>query len=928
MKKKSLGIIVLLSLLMLAAIFTVLGTAQIHTSEILYDGTTIRWNKVPFAQNYSISINGSDPILCEEACYTYPNGGDFSVEITVHKAVFSDMTEQKNFRYLQTVEGLQFQDGVLYWNPVKDADSYTIEVNGKVVATVTETRFVYDGAQDAIFRVKPNSSNQAYYALWSTPYSAYILPTPQNVQYDHATHTILWDAVAHASSYTVWVDNRPYVTNTNSMHYESNNATFTVQVQANGDRALQFFDSLRSQVKTYTYLPAVANLRVQDGIVIWDHVDGATGYRVVVNGEEQAQTSANFYADLTPNTAYTVKVLPINADPNAYSDWQTTDEFAVLPTPILSAPSFAGGQVNVSWARVENANGYTLQISRDGVLLPEVYRGADGAPCAYGDAFTEAGVYTLRLCASPNGGKSASAWSNEITVIRLAKPQNVQIAPDGTVTFAPSVKALSYTVKVNGQTAYSALSANTFSLSDGTVTQNGDLDLEIFANGGQATESSIILPSLESATATAHKAGNVNGVQVSASGVTWNATAGASRYWVLVSHNNGTPQRHEVTGTSFDCAWSEVGTYHITVQAVMDGANTVPSNPATTRDVVVLTAPTVRVDHYDNCLHWDYVNGATEYEIWVDGDYKTTVSQNKVSLMNYASSQIQRVSVKAVSLGALVLGNSSSELKFALLNAPSEVYVNNETITWTAVTGATGYEISIDGAPFSSFDTSYDHDGKMSAAGSHTVRVKAVREDSEVAYLAAWSGNVTVIRLPKPSKPFGNTGTSQIRWDLPSVPTSSWEKVQLWLDGEVQTLTSDYAGQFDLPTMAVGVHAVQVQFIGSGDASLTKTGTISSERSEYYRFEVKKIATPTADPYRIGSGTLILNAIPYNIDNTYLKCIFVCGGETPYYGGQGVFDHTFYNVEANVDCRVKIVGGFFLQGVYYCDSDWSSTVNG
>lgn len=926
MKKQSIGILVAVVLLALVAIFTVLGTAQIHTSEILYDGTTIRWNKVPFAKHYSISINGSAPIECEEASYTYPNGGDFDVTITVHKAIFPDQTEQKNFRYLQTVEGLQFADGVLYWNPVKDADSYTVEINGITVATVTETRFAYAGAQDAIFRVKPNSNNQAYYALWSTPYSAYILPTPQNVTYDRASHTISWDAVPFASSYTVWVDNRPYVTNTNSFFYSSNNASFTVQVQANGDRTQQRFDSLRSEAKTYTYLPSVANLRVQDGIVVWDHVVGATGYRVTVNNVEQPQTTANFFADLAPNTPYTIAVLPINADPNGYSDWQTVT-FTVLPTPTLSAPVLEGGKVAVTWSRVENANGYTLRVLRDGVLLNEVSLGADGGACKFEDAYAQAGTYTLYLCASQNGGASASGWSNAITVIRLAAPQNVQIASDGNVTFAPSANATSYTVKVNGATAHTALMTPTFSLSDGNVTQNGDLNLEIWANGAQATAQSILLPSSNAATAIAHKAGNVSGATVSADGVTWNATAGASRYWVFISRNNGEPQRYEVTENALPCTWDAVGTYRVTVYALMDGENTVPSNAAQTRDVVRLTAPSVRRE--GDTLLWDHVEGATGYDILIDGAPKTSVAQTYVSLAPYATAQIKRVSVLAVneSTNALVLGSSASqEISFALLGTPSAVNVNNETITWAAVAGATGYQLYIDNLPLGQIitDTSYNHSGKMLNAGWHTVSVLAISTD-EVYLPARATAAVQVYRLATPSL-FGDTGTANLRWDLPTgLPSGvTWDKVQLWLDGASQEI-GERADHFTLQEVAVGTRTVQVQFVGSGDASLTKTGTISSAIG-IFRFEARKIAQPSVMISRNGS-TVTLNAIPNGTDNTYLKCNFACGTQT-YRGDLRGFDHTFSGVEANAPCSVQIVGGFFQGGVYYCDSDWSAQVNG
>ncbi len=936
--KKTVTVGILLALLAFIAVMTVLGCQKIHQNEIVYDGQTITWNSVPFAKHYELSINGGAPIVCEEPSYSYPDGGDFDIAITVRKALFPDSTEEKNFRYLQTVEGLHFQNGVLYWSPVEGADSYTIEVNGVEVATVTETRFAYNGSQDAIFRVKPNSNDAAYYSMWSAPYSAYILQTPQNVRYDHAARKLLWDAVDRAISYTVWINGYPLTQNqlTNNCDFFAGQSQFTVQVQANGDPAQQSFDSLKSPVLTYTYQAAPANLRVENGAVAWDAAPGAVAYRVLLNGADAGLTANTYFDNLSPNTAYQISVLALNNNPYAYSDYVSLT-CTILPKPTL-AVSYAANKVTFSWQGVEGAQGYTLHIVRNGVTAELL---SLGNVLSYEDYdFAQSGSYQVALCASQTADASASAWSNAIAVTRLAAVTGASVQTNGTVSFTPADRASHYTVKVGAATVLEQeLTQNSFSLVDRAgFTQTGAMTLTIESKVATnvVSESELILPATEVCTLTVTKANRVTGASVTTTGVSWNTVANAQGYIVSISYQNGQEVQYPVAAgvTTLAQTWEQIGTYRVRVQALCAGTNAIVSDSARTRDVVRLGAPVITLENEE--LQWTQVEGANGYSVQIDD--QLPVSSVGFNLRDYATSSKRTVRVYATKTGGeLVISTPSNALEFATLTAPQTVQVNDQKIVWSPVEGADRYQVLINGAAALLSPTTaceINHPAAMQTDGrEYKIQIIAISDDA--AFLSATSGEVKVYRLSKPNVLF-HKGTAELYWSLPtSLPSGyAWDKVLVTQDGDSVSVASR-ATAYTLTGIEAGVtYTVEVQFKGNEAASLTQKGTISSSKGGF-SFTAKTCPTPVLAGTRYG-GRVSLWLDNYTMtDTSYINCEFVINegtaSEQRFTTEQGAHtSHDFTGVSSNATCRVRVEADFLMveggEIVYYCDSAWSSSI--
>ena len=105
-----------------------------------------------------------------------------------------------------------------------------------------------------------------------------LLKAPENIAYD-GTY-ITWDKVSDAEYYYVQIgEGEPQRSNSTTFYYEANGTVFDVTVSS------VLGETQESASVTFKPLAAVSNITVEnDGAVKWDGVQGATAYRLNVNG--------------------------------------------------------------------------------------------------------------------------------------------------------------------------------------------------------------------------------------------------------------------------------------------------------------------------------------------------------------------------------------------------------------------------------------------------------------------------------------------------------------------------------------------------------------------------------------------------------------------------------------------------------------------
>lgn len=614
----------------------------VSESSIRYDGTKFSWDRADNASKYVLVI-GENERTTNNNLFGYNCGDAESVTVTitaVNDAGSSDAVT-RTFTRLATVESLDFDAaGVMSWNTVDGASGYEVEVNGKTVNVDTTTfdGFTY-GARNTV-RVRPVGGDDCF-SFWSDAVSKEYMGAPTDIDYDGLD--IVWRGYNNASGYTVYINNSLYGTSkTPSLRYDSNRMDFTVSVVSNGD-GKDSFDSEPSATQEYSYLGAAENLRVADGILIWDEVEKATCYKITVNGIT-TDISENEFA-LTENVTQTVRVQPTAANTSGvryFSEWSEEKTFKVLRRPVLQwnpSASMDGNVINsLYWSTIGDSDGYRIRLTDPSGTVADAGDRARENP-SFGHAYNAVGRYVVEVKSlAPLGGDTCdSRWSEPMTVERLPAP-NAGAIP---VTSDANDLAKGFTVHfapVSGATGYRLYREN---VSVGTDARAGATSLTVTDIVGDAvTEAQHVAYELQSL--------GSNKVLAGESRVTLDS--------LLSSGGNSSPR---------------------------------------TFDITILAMPT-SVDIQGYNVSWDRVNGADGYAVKTRGSNPDVALNSAWDLKNITTAGPCTMEICARGNGAETLPSRyTAGIQLVKLDKPIDIRVNTNTdegrITCRNVVNAQGY---------------------------------------------------------------------------------------------------------------------------------------------------------------------------------------------------------------------------------------------
>lgn len=229
-------------------------------------------------------------------------------------------------------------------------------------------------------------------------------------------------------------------------------------------------------------------------------------------------------------------------------------------------------------------------------------------------------------------------------------------------------------------------------------------------------------------------------VSIDGSRFSWQEIEGATGYEVSV---NTTPEESvvTVTDTYFDFPYYySAGDYTVRIRARGDGTST--RNSAWTSKQYahkILAAPTrIEINDTTSVLTWNGVMNASDYEIYVNGELKDTVSLPHYDMSGYDAGEY-RVRITAKCSG-WISTSASADIMKARLKAP-EVTVadtyDGYLLTWNAVVNADTYIVTIGEEEFRtdelSFTVSCGNDDLWQDLDALTVTVAAF--DSGTDYL-------------------------------------------------------------------------------------------------------------------------------------------------------------------------------------------------
>lgn len=356
--------------------------------------------------------------------------------------VISIVEEHQN---VDMPQNIAYDGNGIVWSAVDGAKNYTIQINEQEF-TWAQNNFPLDldeyAGQTINVRVKANGKSSNLDSDFTDIVAFKILERPKNLVYSNQTKMLTWNAVDDAESYTVQINNRQFVANDTQMQigdYLAEAGQYQIKVCANTNVAGDILNSAFSNSLIITKLAAPKDPSIQNGIVIWNTVIGATAYEVRYTYSKNGVQSTEVFT-----TTSTMFSLPKEIDTGTYSlkirsigneKTTLTSEFGVERnyTKLSPIQNLRVENGDVVWDANQDATSYTIYfeniVTEGGNKMTDSVSLSSGADVVkYNISNYPAGEYRIDVVANGLSDKiSSEKTGNPITVIKLASPKNFQI---------------------------------------------------------------------------------------------------------------------------------------------------------------------------------------------------------------------------------------------------------------------------------------------------------------------------------------------------------------------------------------------------------------------------------------------------------------------------------------------------------------------
>lgn len=971
MKKRLIGLSVLIVAL-IASVFAfascdagLFGSKELSAvSNINYDGTVITWSGVANAEKYSVSINGQEGVSTAGTMWAYSNSSkeSFTVSITAKADGYDDSSAaSKQFIPLNDVSVINVSDnGVISFDPVDGATYYMVNVDG------TDNKVYglsYEGLDAGTHTIKicakadSDSGSVCYYSKYSAPKTVTICGEVDKtkIRFNSLTNSLSWQGVNYANGYEISVqsatDTYTETIRKTSFEFDPHNANFTVSIRALGNHTSSF-DSGVATEKTFVYLETARNIHLEDGVLYWDDVAGADGYKLRLNGSSIVSVKNNEYEGLPISASVDVEIMPISEEETYFTSWSVRETFKILPSPVLqwkgNHDGFDGSVVSSAvWDSVENSSGYTVSVAFAGPndkepSVPNLTVLSDSI-VGFEYDYLDVGTYYIKVKSLANDADpntSDSKYSQEIKVIRLAAPtllsnkaitsssDNLQ---DGvTVSFNTVSRATEYRVwKENNM--YQTVTGGQFKdyqVLDSNVIVEQLIDYKIQSVGkNAATENGITTVVLDSLT------DNMLNVQIKVlavpevndmSGYVYSYTSvqGASGYNVSVAGQN--------TGrdnTAIDLSYLETGTYDVKVCARGNGADVLPSNYTQALQIYRLMSPydiKIKTDREsEGALSFssDPNQSGSGFELFIDGSETAIPVDNLTNVKQYITTTGTEIFMRASA-------NRYNELKtiYYMTSPASETLhirklmpvtfgdnaFTNTQFIWNTSSGAIKYEVyNAQEMLYGSFDGASMPLDSLQGGNDYNFKVKAIGDGKET-FNSDFSDQRAIYKLKTPTI---TVNSDRYTWNAVAGATN----YAFYIDGEVAALDVHVSGEeyYVIPNFTkLKTYTVQVKAVGDGGRNTIDSGWDTIEQ------ETKQLSTPdfkigySEDSYKSSGKILVDITLETPLANGYA---YIVGGVVT------TSDKTSFEYNPNgagsYAVGVYAVGGLFDENnVYYLSS--------
>ena len=938
--------------------------AMVDASTIQYDGYVFTWSDAENAEGYTVSVNGTSETKVPKPSHNFPAiASEVRVDISITSYNGEEVSETvtKTFTRLPKIEATSIvfdENGRMTWQAVPGATEYIVEING----TTTKTPYLeysdFVQGQRNTIRIKPAA--ESCFADWSNPMAKDYLAAPSNIKYDG--QFISWSGYSTAKEYNVIINGASVAKVTGTTYtYDAANTSFDLQIQSMGDGTNSFHSTASESVR-YVFLKDVTGIQAQDGNLVWDAVEEATGYSVKLNGVEH-QVDTNFFDQLPANKDNIISIKPLTAEGTTYfANWSAEQTIRVLVAPELKwndGLNLDGEIANsLFWDKIDGSvGGYNIKVvSPDGTseiidVSPETVQ--------YGNAYLEVGTYKVSVQTYAEAGSNSypSKFSPEVSIIRLPAPNaatqnfitsNPSDVKDGfTINWQAVSGASSYKLAKDGQELSGTVTNTTkqipyTNIMTEDVTEAQTFNYTIQSVGNTKTfknERYVTLNSLSanSLVATVNVLAQPDDLDIEGYVASWSTVPSATGYSISCQEKTST------TTTEFDLSNLETGRYeNFGVCAKGNGGDLLASNYTPGITLVRLSAPNnIRLDPQSDgdIIEWDDTTGsnADHFEIYLsNGDLLSENAEEKGNMSEWVTTQATGVYMVAARNDwndpekkdiYFITSKPSQTVQFTKIEMPTfnAMEVVGNKLVWNVPANVTDiplqyrvYDAREIAQP--NIVNACEYDISTLPAGEYAFRVQAIGDGKNWVTSDVSESIAEFTKLETPEVEIETYGYT---WS----PIDDIMQYVVMVDGViVKEIKPDESLVYDPKFLQQNADGYDVRIYAQGDGY---------DYIDSIAYTHKAVAKPAYEPgFTVEYCNQYDQKIEFNEANAYVRV--TVDGESPYTKGYKVTaggttgeipdGETVYKYETGqavaTEIKVYAKGGVFDEnGIYYVQSD-------
>lgn len=436
------------------------------------NGIRLTWDSAAGADGYDVEVDGESIISTSAAYYMHtglsPYTGHFYRVRSKNTGGVSNWSE---IIYVSTLLQIPINlgarvtpDGIIVtWDAVENADGYDIEVDGVMINNKNLTSYTHEGFlpnTEHFYRVR--AKNGTAVSAWSEEITRKTytgVPANLSANATSSEITLTWDPVVGAQGYELEADGTIINTGMNTFYNHKGllpGSVHKYRVRAKNAAGASQWSEI---VTKSTSLGTPANLRstttsATSITIMWDKVQGADGYDVMVDGViiDNGTSTSYTHTGLEPGSTH---IYIVRAKSSGISgEWgQELSAWsgAIITPSNLGIPGnikaiAASRSITLVWDEVKGATGYDIEV--DGHLMNN---GNETMYLHEGLLSLSSHVYRVRA----KNLKTVGEWSDFIQAeTSLGIPLNLRTEPQTTkmvIMWDPVEGATDYDVEADGE---------------------------------------------------------------------------------------------------------------------------------------------------------------------------------------------------------------------------------------------------------------------------------------------------------------------------------------------------------------------------------------------------------------------------------------------------------------------------------------------